>query len=537
LKALRNFIEQIGPRRAMLMGGVAAALLLSLGWMALRTPSSEMGFLYTDLEPAAAKAISDKLNAQGVPFQISADGTSVMAPVAKLAELRMAMAGDQLGGKVGYEVLDGEQPFGISASRAKLNETRAIEGELAKSIESLERVSRARVHIVMPERAMFETERRKATASVSVKTTGRLAGESVQAIRQLVASAVPGLSPESVAVVDQSGALLARAGDGGDAGSSEIDERQATVEAKLRSEVEGLVTSIVGTGKVRASVSAVLERDEVREQAETFDPDLQVVARQVTVESGEQSNENAAGAEGVTVATQLPENEGPITGEGGESRRSARNETSEDITYQNSRTEKLSVRSPGRIARLTVAVMVDGGPKRLQPAEVQRIQRLVENAVGFDAERGDSVVVENMSFVEPDEMSELADVLPFGLTIDHLLDFAKFLVIGGVILFAVRMLRPRIMAQADGAAPALLAAPVEDSPEMLALAQRAADGDEEAMRELQLKRNPDGTALDEEIALAEIDGRIKLSALRRIGDVIAAGPAESASVIRQWMNS
>lgn len=520
------------------MGGVAAALLLSIGWLALRTPASEMGFLYTDLDPAGAKAISDKLSAQGVPFKISADGTSVMAPVEKLPELRMSMAGEQLGGKVGYEVLDAEQPFGISSSRAKLNETRAIEGELAKSIESLERVSRARVHIVMPERAMFDTERRKATASVSVKTTGRLPGESVQAIRHLVASAVPGLTPDAVAVVDQSGALLARSGEGGDAGSSEIDARQAEVEAKLRNEVESLVASVVGTGNVRASVSAVLERDQVREQAETFDPDLQVVARQVTVESADRNDENAAGAEGATVATQLPENEGPITGNGGDSRTSSRNETSEDITYLNSKTEKVSVRSPGRVARLTVAVMVDGGPKRLQPAEIQRIQRLVENAVGYDAERGDSVLVENMSFMEASEMDELADSLPFGLTVDHFLDLLKFLLIGGGILLVIRMLRPKtaspVPAQEviEGEMPF-----VPETPEMVALAQRAADGDEAALRDLELMRNPDGTLLDEEIALAEIDGRIKTSALRRIGDVIAAGPAESASVIRQWMNS
>lgn len=539
MKALRNFIEQIGPRRVLLMGGVAAVLLVALAWLALRTPSTEMGFLYTDLEPTAAKAISDKLSAQGVPFQISADGTSVMAPVNRLAELRMAMAGDQLGGKVGYDVLDAEQPFGISSSRAKLNETRAIEGELAKSIESLERVSRARVHIVMPERAMFDTERRKATASVSLKTTGRLPSESVQAIRHLVASAVPGLTPDSVAVVDQTGALLARTGEGGDAGSSEIDGRQAEVEARLRNEVESLVASVVGNGNVRASVSAVLERDQVREQAESYDPDLQVVARQVTVESADRNDENGAGAEGATVATQLPENEGPITGMGGESRSSARNETSEDITYLNSKTEKLSVRAPGRIARLTVAVMVDGGAKRLQPAEMQRIQRLVENAVGFDAERGDSVLVENMSFIETGEMGELADNLPFGLTMDQLLGLVKFLLIGGGILIAVRMLRPKYYdrrAQPD-ATEEVTPELQMGSPEVTELAQRAADGDEGAMRELEMLRNPDGSQLDEEIALAEIDGRLKQTALRRIGDVVANGPAESASVIRQWMNS
>jgi flagellar M-ring protein FliF len=534
LNAVRNFIEQIGLRRALLMGGVALALLLGIGYLALRSPSSEMGFLYTDLDPSAVQAISEKLKGQGVPFQISADGTSVMAPVDKLPELRMAMAGEQLGGKIGYEVLDSEQPFGMSASRAKLNETRAIEGELARSIESLERVTKARVHLVMPEHAMFETERRKATASVTVKTTGRLPGESVQAIRYLVASAVPELSPDSVSIVDQTGALLARAGESGGAGSSEMDERQGAVEDKLRSEIEAMLTPIVGTGKVRAEVAAVLERDQVREEAETFDPDTQVVAHQVTVESKDQNDENGAGAQGVTVGAQLPDNQAAINGTGGESRRSARNETSEDISYQNSHTQKVSVRSPGKVSRLTVAVMVDGGPKGLPQAEIQRLQRLVENAVGFDAERGDSVVVENMSFAAAGDLDGAEGGLPFGLTGDGLLGLAKYVLIGGVILLAIWMLRPKIAPSQAGPTEHLL---TSENEEMAELAQRAADGDEEALRQLEEIRAQDVPLLDEEIALAQIDGRIKLSALRRIGDAIAAGPAESASVIRQWMNA
>lgn len=517
------------------MGGVAIALLLGIGWLSLRGSSSEMGFLYTDLEPSAAQAISEKLKAQGVPFQLSADGTSVMAPAGRLAELRMAMAGEQLGGKIGYEVLDSEQPFGISASREKINETRALEGELTRSIESLDRVDKARVHIVMPERAMFETERRKASASVTVKTNGRLPGESVQAIRYLVSSAVPELVPENVSVVDQSGALLARAGESGGAGSADIDDRQATVEQKLRSEIEAMLAPIVGTGKVRAEVAAVLERDQVREEAETFDPDTQVVAHQVTVESNNQNDESSAGAQGATVSAQLPDKEAGINGSGGENRRSARNETSEDITYQNSRSQKVSVRSPGRVARLTVAVMVDGGPKGLPQPQVQRIQRLVENAVGFDAERGDSVVVENMSFAAPGDLNGPAEGLPFGLTVGALLDLLKYALIGGVVLFAIRMLRPRIAPVEENAAPAeQLLTPQKE--EMAALTQRAADGDEEALRQLEEMRAQDVPLLDEEIALAQIDGRIKLSALKRIGDAIAAGPAESASVIRQWMN-
>ncbi|MGF7155035.1 flagellar basal-body MS-ring/collar protein FliF [Novosphingobium gossypii] len=529
MEALRNFIGQIGVRRAALMGGVALALLLGLGWMATRTPESAMGYLYTDLDPGAASTITEKLKAQGVPFQLSADGSAIMAPADKLPELRMAMASEQLGGKIGYEVLDEEEPFGISSSRAKLNETRAIEGELVRSIESLDRVSRARVHVVMPERAMFETEPRKASASVTVKTNGRLPAEAVQAIRYLVSSAVPDLSPESVSIVDQTGALLARAGEGGGADASDLEDRQAAVEARLRDQIETLVEPIVGHGKVRAEVAAVLERDQVREESETFDPDKQVIQHQVTVESSNQSNENAPGAQGASVATQLPENAGAAQkGAGGDTRNAAQNETSEDTTYQNSRLQKVAVRTPGQVKRLTVAVMVDGGEKGLPQPQIDRLQRLVENAVGFDSDRGDSVVVENMPFAAQD-IDGIDGGLPFGLTVDRILDVLKIVLVGGIVLFAIRMLRRQN-------APALLPPPAVGASDG---EDRRQPGASVSMAQLEPlgEAGEDMPLLDQEVALAHVEGRVKLSAIKRIGDTIATNPAESASVIRQWMNT
>lgn len=144
LDQIRTVLGQIGRQRLLLMGGIAAALLAVLAVVATRGGDSSMGFLYTDLDPSAAQSIAEKLKAQNVAFQLSADGTSIMAPEDKLAELRMGMAGEKLGGKIGYDVLDEEEPFGVSASRAKMNETRAIEGELARSVETLQSISRAR---------------------------------------------------------------------------------------------------------------------------------------------------------------------------------------------------------------------------------------------------------------------------------------------------------------------------------------------------------------------------------------------------------
>ena len=539
MDGLQNFFTQLGSRRLFIMGGVAMALLGVLATVALRGSSSEMGYLYTDLDGSTAQAITAKLTAQNVPFQLSADGTSIMAPKDKLPELRMAMAADKLSGKVGYEVLDAEQPFGVSSSRARMNETRAIEGELEKSLQSLDSVVKARVHIVMPERAMFASETRKATAAVSLKTRGRLPASAVQAIRYLVSSSVPELSAEQVSIVDQTGMLLARAGESDDAGASAADERQSGIENRVRSQIEGMLEPIVGQGKVRAEVSAQVARDQTREETKVFDPDKQVIGHQVTVESGDQSNENGPAPAGVSVGAQLPENQGAAaTGAGGgDSRKSARNETSEDTTYENSQTHTVTVRAPGKLTRLTVAVMVDGGKKGLPAPEIARLTRLVQNAVGFDAARGDSVVVENMAFAAADALAEgdggLLSWFSW-VSADQIFGLLKLLVIAGAGLIAMRMLRPKYGQRAGD--ERLLTNQTTDAQD---LAARIANGDPDALQQIEAMREAgkDTALLDQEISLAQVDGRVKLSSLKKIGASVSDSPAEAASVIRQWMNA
>lgn len=539
MEQVKGLIAQLGAKRLIIMGGVAALIMAALAMVALRGENTTMGFLYTDLDPSAAAAISEKLKSQNVPFELSADGTAVMAPVDRLAELRMAMAGEKLGGKIGYEVLDQEQPFGVSASRAKMNETRAIEGELVRSIQSLDAVSGARVHIVMPERAMFAAEARPATASVTVKTKGRLPAETIQAIRYLVSSAVPELSPESVSIVDQSGALLARAGEQGAAGGGSVDERQSQIEAKMREEIVALLEPIVGQGKVRAEVAAQIDRDATREESNVYDPDKQVIARQVTVESDDQSRENSD-EQAVTVGNQLPEaQQQPVGAAGGETRQQARKENSEDTTYANSSTRSVVTREPGKLTRLSVAVTVDGGAAGLPEARKAQLTRLVENAVGIDTERGDSVVVESLAFAAPAEPADAQSSWYSYFTSDQVVGLLKILLVGAIGLIVLRMLRSRANKEAAGepAAPPML--PSDRNAEMLAIAQQAADGDPDALKQLEALQGtkPDVPLLDHDVQLNNVDGQIKASHLRKVGDMVAGNAPEATAVIRQWMNA
>ncbi len=338
-------------------------------------------------------------------------------------------------------------------------------------------------------------------------------------------------------MVDQTGALLARAGDPGSGGAGDADERQAAVEGKLRQEIESLLEPIVGQGKVRAEVSAQIDRDQTREESNIFDPDKQVVSHEVSVETGDQNRENDAAPGTVSVANQLPEAQAqPATP--GASRQSASNQTSEDKTYDNSSTKTVTLRAPGKVTRLSVAVMVDGGPQGLPAPQIQRLQRLVENAVGVDVQRGDSVVVESIAFNTGDALADKQSGIFSLLSMDRIWGLIQIVVVGVIGLIALRMLKPRFgLGLAPGpdeeTAPALIDG---QSSEMLALAERAADGDPDAMHQLEAM-NPEQQLLDQEIALAQVDGRIKLSALKRIGDAIAASPPEAASVIRQWMNA
>ncbi|MCB2014193.1 MAG: flagellar basal-body MS-ring/collar protein FliF [Sphingobium sp.] len=546
MEFLQSLLAQIGRARALLVGAVGIALLAALTMIALRPGSGNMGYLYTDLDPSAAQNIVEKLKGQNVDFQLSADGTAIMAPEDRIADLRMALASEQIGGKIGYDVLDAEQPFGLSASREKMNETRAIEGELARSINTLEAVTSARVHIVMPDKAIFAREARKASAAVTVKTRGRLSAENIEAIRNLVAAAVPELTPQSVSVVDAKGHLLARAGQEGEALSGEVDELQLAIENRLRDEIEALLTPIVGAGKVRAEVSADIDRDQRREEARVFDPNTQVIARQIAVESGSQTQENQAGDGAVTVGNQLPTADPGLAGGGpGDSSQSRSNETSEDTTYENSRTDTVTMRGPGTIQRLTVAVMVDPGEKQLPADQIQKMTRLVENAVGFDAERGDNVVVEPMRFAAAaDEEDGSFDILAYVPT-KKIFPLVELLIVAAVGLFVMRIVRGsgaaaggaagETMLQGRRAADAL--APPADPDANGDTALPALEGDPDAPGTPNIANPSHMAQLDQEIALAQVEGGIKASSLKRIGETITNNPAESASVIRQWMNA
>lgn len=552
------------------MGLVAAMVLGGLALVSSRLTTAPMGYLFSELEPAQAQSISEKLRGLNVPFELNADGTAVMVPTDRVRDLRIQLAGEGLSGALGYELLDNQSTLGTTAFLQSVNHARAIEGELARTIRSIESVQEARVHLVLPQRQLFEQQARQPSASITLKTRNRLTPGQVNAIRQLVAAAVPDLDPGQISIVDQSGTLLARASEGDDAAGliGNLQERQLSIESKIRQDIETMIERIVGSGRVRAEVSVELETEQTRQESEVYDPDRQVVARSTTVERNDQNQDGQVGG-AVTVGNALPEQRQDAAA--GPTSQSASDETSEQVDYANSRTRTTTVKESGAVKRISVAVLVDGtytkgqgGNESYAPRsaeELQKFARLVQSAVGFNEERGDTVVVENIRFAEEEVLPETAGGLPMGL---EKTDMMRLVEIGVTallaliaLLFVFRPIVNRLMGrdeaadagavaageagamQLEGPEQRLALAPPSSDDDHDMLAQRAAQGDEQALEILREKRST-GTAklsIESEIDVAQIEGKVKTSALKKVGEVVQRHPAESAAIVRQWMYS
>jgi flagellar motor switch protein FliN len=246
-----DFVKSLGAARMAAMAAVTLALVGFFSFVMIQMTTPQMVPLFTDLSVEDSASIIKDLERQAITYQLKNDGTIIMVPKDKVARLRMKLAESGLpkGGGVGYEIFDKSDALGATTFVQNINHLRALEGELARTIRSIERVQAARVHLVLPERRLFSREKVEASASIVLKVRGALEPQQVRAVRHLVATAVNGLRPERVSVIDETGKLLAdeAAPDNSLSGVSS-DERKLAYENRLRSEVEAIVSSVVGPG-------------------------------------------------------------------------------------------------------------------------------------------------------------------------------------------------------------------------------------------------------------------------------------------------
>src|SRR4051812_20034700 len=411
VQGLVEFIRTLGAARLGAMAAVTAALIGMFGFIILRVTAPQMSPVFTDLTPGDSAAIIKDLERQGIAYELKNDGAIVMVPRDKMTRIRMKLAEGGLpkGGGVGYEIFDKSDTLGATSFVQNINHLRALEGELARTIKAIDRVQAARVHLVLPERPLFSRDKIEPSASIVLRVRGALEAAQVRAIQHLIASAVNGLKPQRVSVVDETGNLLADGAAGADTAIGGLgQERQAGLERRLRDQIESIVSSVVGPGRARVQLSAEFDFNRITETYDKFDPEGRVVRSSQT---REESSANGGGQEGqVSVSNELPGGQQGQQNQPAQASRDQSKKTEEVINYEISRSTKTEVTEGGRVKRVSAAVLVDGsyakndkGDVVYQPRskeELDRIGALVRTAIGFDQKRGDQIELVNLRFAE-----------------------------------------------------------------------------------------------------------------------------------------
>ena len=530
-------LQRFGIGRLAAIVGVSAGVAAALFALVLNMGQQPQGLLYSSLDLKEAGSITAALDQAGVKYQVKGDGSTLMVDRDKVAStcLLLSAKGMPTNGSVGYEIFDEGSQLGQTDFVQTLNRQRALEGELARTIRSLDGVSAARVHLVLPKRQLFEEEAAAPSASVVIGLTGRdLGADQVRALRNLVAGAVPSLAPDRVTVVNEHGKLLA-GGDAATMADQAAEGARSGVEDRVRRTVKDIVEGVVGAGKARVQVTADVDLNRVTVQerrntiptARWFGPRRRWRENAKDAQSGGpqvSATQNIPGA--------APDAASPALG-------SASGRTEETTNYEISRTTRTEVQEPGAIKRLSVAVAVDGvsttdakgktSYKPRSPEEMKRIEQLVRSAIGFTADRGDQVSVVNVRFNREDDVGG-----PLGKP--GLLDFNKndimrvgelgvLLVVAGLIIVFVA--RPLMKGAGSGplrlamAAGGVGATPLQyDSPSGAALALTG----------------PEGADMDQRLDIAKIEGQVKASSVKRVAEFVDSHPDESVSILRSWLH-
>ena len=531
MQGLVSFLKGLGASRLMAMVAVTAALIGFFAFVIMRVTTPQMTTLFTDLSTEDSNGIIKDLERQAIPFELRNDGAVIMVPKDKVTRLRMKLAEGGLpkGGGVGYEIFDKSDALGTTSFVQNINHLRALEGELARTIRAIDRIQAARVHLVLPERPLFSRETPEPSASIVVRVRGALEPQQIRAIRHVVASAVNGLKPQRVSIVDEAGHLLAD-GAKGDADNAIGDERRAGFEKRMRNQVEAIISSVVGAGRARVQLSADFDYNKITQTSDKYDPEGRVLRSSQTREESSATAENGGQ---VTVNNELPGNR---TGDGAAVARDQSKKSEETNNYEISRTTKTEVTEVGRVNRISVAVLVDGSYVKNEKGEqvyqerskeqLDRIAALVRSAIGFDQKRGDQVEVVNLRFADAPSTPPIAE--PSGLlgmlqfTKDDVMYFVELgvmMLLGLVVLFlVVRPLVKRILASDEVAAA-------------ISGALTGPASDEAAPASQALLPSGAASAID----VATVQGQVHAQSVHRVGELAERNPNETVAIIRQWL--
>lgn len=547
MNAMVQSLKDLNQIKLFAMIGTAVVMIGFFAFLSLRVAAPTLSPLYTNVPVADGAKIVQELETQNVPYELRAGGTQILVPSDQVDRLRLKLAQEGLpsqGSIVGYEIFDKTDTLGTSNFVLNLNQARALEGEIARTIDSFDAVDQARVHIVMPRRELFSRESVEPTASVAIKLRGTssLSKNEIAAIRNLVATAVPGLKAQRVTVVDSRGVLLAKGVDEAtdtEALNENAQDFRVGYERQTRDNIERLIEQSVGLGKVKAEVHADIDFNRTVKNTEKYDPEGQVARSVQSVSENEQSNEQNASSSTVSAANNLPAAQ---SGTGGGANNANKVRSEETTNFEINKEVTNSIKEAGTVRRLTVAVMVDGvyttdkdGKEQYAPRsdeELKKLEQLVKTAVGFDAARGDEISVVNMQFAPTSNDLFASD--PMDWVKKDLNSIIQTLVLGGVAILAILLvIRPLVaraiesaelankedeMEQAALAAPSIAARLTDQSRKRAAAEEEEVSAEEEDM-----------------INIDRVKGKLKSSSYSKINTMVEQHPEETAQIIRMWL--
>ncbi|MGK0599326.1 flagellar basal-body MS-ring/collar protein FliF [Yokenella regensburgei] len=524
----------------MVASAAAVAIVVAL---VLWAKSPDYRTLFSNLSDQDGGAIVTQLQQMNVPYRFADSGGAIEVPAEKVHELRLRLAQQGLpkGGAVGFELLDQEK-FGISQFSEQVNYQRALEGELARTIETLGPVKSARVHLAMPKPTLFVREQKSPSASVTLNLEpGRALDEGqIAAVVHLVSSAVAGLPPGNVTLVDQGGHLLTQS----NTGDRDLNDAQlkysADVEARIQRRIESILLPIVGNGNVHAQVTAQINFDNKEQTEEQYRPNgdaSQAVLRSRQVSESEQlGSPYPGGVPGALSNSPAPAPNAPISTPPANQQNAQTNaqrntsngpsntQRNETSNYEVDRTIRHTKMNVGDVKRLSVAVVVnyrnlpDGKPLPLTADQIKQIENLTREAMGFTDSRGDTLNVVNSPFNSTEDTS---GDLPFWKQpwfIDQLMSAGRWLLVALVAwLLWRKAVRPQIIRRQEMAKVA-----VEEA--------RVRQETEDAV-EVRLSK-------DEQVQQRRANQRLGAEVMsQRIRELSDNDPRVVALVIRQWMNN
>jgi len=562
VNALLEKIAEFGVMRLAAVFGLTAGAAIALVFFVNAMNGEGDALLYSGLEPQDAAAVTASLDQANIPYSLREGGSAVYVATGRVDEARVRIASDGplSFGSVGYEIFDETDALGTTEFVQNINAKRALEGELARSLQALDVVASARVHLVLPERRLFSRETEQPSASVIVETRGPLTPGAVATIRNLVSTAVAGLEPTQITIADGSGRLLASPADGDAASAAALDDRRASYEDELERKIRGVVEGVVGPGAARVVVSADLARESLSRSRTIFDPDGQVLRSQMTEESTERSSDTEP-LGGVSASENLPEADGADEPSSVSTR--DLDSTREERNFEISRTDETLIREAGDVQRLSVAVVVDhvGTPQigedgqpvldeTGRPAmtyapraaeEIAEIERLVQAAMGYVFEepaepgqdvRQDRLTVSQMRFNRIDPMLGTPAAAGFDFARLDVMRIAEIIVLLVTVLLIILLVaRPLVKGVVgEGGGRAALAG-AGDAPMLpMGLPAEAMDGAPAAAIEAMTAAGGDN------VDIARIDGQVKKSSIKKVSEIVEGHPDETMSILRNWMH-